>query len=51
MTTKTLNIRVDSAMIRRLSEQGFRLCFATGVQSSGGVNYNMVAATYSADHP
>ncbi|KAJ4243988.1 hypothetical protein NW757_010920 [Fusarium falciforme] len=42
---KTLNIRVNSAMIRQLNQQGYKLCFATGVQSGGRVNYNVIAST------
>ncbi|KAJ4319548.1 hypothetical protein N0V84_006278 [Fusarium piperis] len=47
MTTKTLNVRVSPPLIRQLNEQGFKLCFATGVQSSGRVNYNVIASTYN----
>ncbi|KAI8666242.1 hypothetical protein NCS57_00848500 [Fusarium keratoplasticum] len=47
MGIKTLNIRVNSAMIRQLNQQGYKLCFATGVQSGGRVNYNVIASTNS----
>ncbi|RSL63053.1 hypothetical protein CEP54_005377 [Fusarium duplospermum] len=45
MATKTLNLRVDDAMTRQLNQQGYKLCFATGVQAGGRVNYNVIAST------
>jgi hypothetical protein len=36
-------------MIRQLNQQGYRLCFATGVQTGGRVNYNVIASTNSTD--
>ncbi|RSL96322.1 hypothetical protein CEP52_011545 [Fusarium oligoseptatum] len=45
MSTKTLNIQIDNAMLRQLSPQGYKLCFATGVQAGGRVNYNVIAST------
>ncbi|KAI8667003.1 hypothetical protein NCS56_00835300 [Fusarium sp. Ph1] len=45
MVTKTLNIRVNSAIIRQLNQQDYKLCFATGVQSGGRVGYNVIAST------
>lgn len=35
------------AKIDRLNTQGFKLCFAAGVESDGQVNYNVVAHTTS----
>ncbi|RSM12719.1 hypothetical protein CDV31_006186 [Fusarium ambrosium] len=45
MATKTLNIQIENAMLRQLSQQGYKLCFATGVQAGGRVNYNVIAST------
>ncbi|KAI8717509.1 hypothetical protein NCS52_00827000 [Fusarium sp. LHS14.1] len=47
MATKTLHIRVDPSMTRQFNQQGYRLCFATGVRSGGSVNYNVIALTSS----
>ncbi|RSL54736.1 hypothetical protein CEP53_007358 [Fusarium sp. AF-6] len=45
MATKTLNIQIGNAMLRQLSQQGYKLRFATGVQAGGRVNYNVIAST------
>ncbi|KAL2682949.1 hypothetical protein Neosp_007410 [[Neocosmospora] mangrovei] len=45
MVSKTLHIRVDPAFTRQFNQQGYRLCFATGVRSGGSVNYNVIAST------
>ncbi|EEU39377.1 uncharacterized protein NECHADRAFT_81493 [Fusarium vanettenii 77-13-4] len=47
MVTKTLHIRVNPAMIRQFNQQGYKLCFATGVQTGGRVSYNVIASTNS----
>ncbi|EWZ43428.1 hypothetical protein BFJ70_g12660 [Fusarium oxysporum] len=47
MSTNFLRIKVSEDKVKQFNQQGWKLCFATGVQAGGKVNFNVVASTHA----
>lgn len=47
MATYKLKLKIDVEMVKQFNTQGWRLCFASGVNSNGSVTYNVVALSRS----
>ena len=43
MADYTLKIRVDPDKVKQFNQQGWKLCFASAVQSGSDSRYNVVA--------
>ncbi|CVL11697.1 hypothetical protein FPRO06_13006 [Fusarium proliferatum] len=47
MTTNFLRIKVSEDKVKQFNQQGWKLCFAAGVQAGGKINFNVVASTHA----
>ncbi|KAF5656803.1 hypothetical protein FHETE_10777 [Fusarium heterosporum] len=47
MSNYRLHITVTGEWVKRFNEQGYQLCFASGVNAGGKTNFNVIAATHS----
>ncbi len=43
MAEYTLNIHIDQEHVKHFNTSGYKLCVASGVQSGGDLNFNVVA--------
>lgn len=43
MASYTLHLEIDRAKVAQFNTQGWKLCFASGVEVGGNVDYSVVA--------
>jgi hypothetical protein len=46
MSNYRLHITVTGEWVRKFNQQGYQLCFASGVKSGEKTNFNVIAATH-----